>query len=346
MSETSIGSTSGTGSTDHRASPSTDGWKTFSSLETAETTLPRLGVWGGRSLQRDRWERLVTSHDMPASPETVWQALSDPAALKLWLGTCHGLPDQLHKEYILDFEDGEFFLCCPVEVRAPFYLRYLWRWLGIGPATSVTWQLEAQENQTRVTVIEEACNPPRDWQAWHGDGWPGILDQLAAYLRTGLEWRWPWRRMGPYAVVELAVPVYEAWNRLFSSAGLRAWLFTMQGNLTPQQSLTILMGDASGMVEMLVQEVVQPGQSPPSFLPYVNFTLRRHAWQGEVGGRLWLEPAGWERSLLQVFHYNWENLTPGLQLSERKLLASFWANAMRRANLICTGPTLPTMMPT
>ena len=103
--------------------------------------------------------------------------------------------------------------------------------------------------------------------------------------------------MGPYAVVELSVPVYESWNRLFSSFGLKSWLFTMQGNLAAQQSLTILMGDASGMVEMLLHEVVEPGQSPPSFLPYVNFSLKRHAWNSEVGGRLWLEPTGWGRSI-------------------------------------------------
>jgi len=101
--------------------------------------------------------------------------------------------------------------------------------------------------------------------------------------------------------------------------------------------LTILMGDASGAIEMAVREIVQPGQSPPSFLPAVNFSLNRKVWNSDVGGRLWLEPAGWGRSLLQVVHYNWENLPPALQLSERKIVANFWAGAMRRARQMC-GP--------
>ena len=95
------------------------------------------------------------------------------------------------------------------------------------------------------------------------------------------------------------------------------------------------MGDASGVVEMKVGEVVQPGQAAPSFLPYVTFALRRAVWNTEVGGRLWIEPAGWGRSIFQVFHYNWENLPPGLQLSERRILASFWTGAMRRAQQLC-----------
>jgi hypothetical protein len=98
------------------------------------------------------------------------------------------------------------------------------------------------------------------------------------------------------------------------------------------------MGDASGLIEMKVHEVVRPGQSPPSFLPHVAFSLSRKVWGNEIGGRLWLEPAGWGRSLFQVFHYNWENLPAELQLSERRLLTSYWAGAMRRASQTCSPP--------
>ncbi len=265
----------------------------------------------------------------------MWNALTDPAALRLWLAVCHGSLRHLHRECMLDFEDGEFFLCRPVVVTPTHRLQYLWRWLGIGQASSVTWNLEPVESGTRVTVVEEAVNPPWDWQTWNGGGWPGILDQLAAYLRTGTEWRWPWRRMGPYMQMELEVPFYEGWERLFSPGGLRYWLQVMQGSFAPDQRLLILMGDASGSIEMSVREIVQPGQSPPSFLPYVNFSLRRQVWNSEVGGRIWMEPAGWGRSLLQVVHYNWENLPPALQLSERKILTGFWAGAGQRASLMC-----------
>jgi uncharacterized protein YndB with AHSA1/START domain len=291
-------------------------------------------------IARDRWERLVTTIEIPARVEEVWQALTDPSALRLWLAVCHGSLDQSERECVLDFEDGEFFLCRPTVITPPNRLQYVWRWLGIGQATSVTWQIEPIGAVTRVTVTEEAQNPPWDWQTWNGGGWPGILDQLAAYLRTGMEWRWPWRRMGPYAQIELPVPLYEAWDRLFSPNSLKYWLLSTQGSIAAGQSLQIFLGDASGMVEMNVHEVVQPGQSAPSFLPSAAFSLKRQVWATEVGGRIWIEPAGWGRSLFQVFHYNWENLPPGLQLSERRILTSFWAGAMQRALMMCGNPAM------
>jgi uncharacterized protein YndB with AHSA1/START domain len=309
----------------------------FPDLEALGHQAPPLHKPGARTLARDRWERLVTAIDLPDSPDGVWKALVDAGALKSWLARCRGSLEDTGRDCVLDFEDGEFFLCRPRLVQAPERLEYVWRWLGIGKPTLVSWSLGAVDGGTRLTVTEEATNPPWDWQTWNGGGWPGILDQLAAYLRTGMEWRWPWRRMGPYAQVELVVPFYEAWDRLLSTSGLRYWLQVMRGEFAPGRDLTLLMGDASGMVEMAVREVVQPGEVAPSFLPSAAFALRRPVWGTELGGRLWLEPAGWGRCLLQVVLFNWENLPPGLQLPERKILTNFWAGAVNRASLLCGG---------
>lgn len=310
-------------------------WPRFHSLEDAETSFPRLHLPGARPVTRDRWERLVTIHELPAPPARVWQALTEPDSLRNWLAVCRGSLLDPERDCMLDFEDGEFFLCRTQVAQPGAKLHYLWRWLGIGQATSVTWELAPVVQGTRVTVTEEALNPPWDWQTWNGGGWPGILEQLAAYLRTGTEWRWPWRRMGPYAQIELPVSMYEAWDLLFSPSALKYWLIVMNGSLESDAVLSILMGDASGMVEMGVQEVVQPGQHPPSFLPHVSFSLRRQVWQSEIPGRIWLEPAGWGRSLLQVFHMNWEGLPAALQLSERRILTSYWRGAAVRAFEVC-----------
>lgn len=339
MSETTINATD---ISDQVNGKSTADWPCFLRLEQAEENIPHLHGPGARTITRDRWERLVTNIDIPTAPEEIWRALTDPDALKLWFAVCHGSLEQSERDCVLDFEDGEFFLCRPKAVTPPNNLQYLWRWLGIGQATLVTWHLETIESSTRVTVTEEAFNPPWDWQTWNGGGWPGILEQLAAYLRTGIEWRWPWRRMGPYVQIELPASVYEAWDRIVSPPSLKYWLLAMQGHIAPEQSLPILMGDASGTVKMTVHEVVQPGQSPPSFLPHVTFSLSRPIWNNAVSGRLWLEPAGWGRSLLQVVHYNWENLPPRLQLSERKILTRFWADAARRASQMFKPPEVPT----
>lgn len=318
----------------------------FAGLGRLGRELPPLHLPPGQTLVRDRWERLVSAIDIPgAAPEDVWQALTSPSVLKQWLAVCHGSLIATDRDCTLDFEDGEFFLVRTRTAERPHRLDYVWRWLGIGQATLVQWRLDGGPRATKVTVTEDAMNPPWDWQTWNGGGWPGILDQLAAHLRTGTTWRWPWRRMGPYAQVELPVPFYQAWEKLMAPMALRFWLQVMRGDtLAPGASLGLLMGDASGGIEMKVQRVVPPGEQPPSFLPSVDFTLTRPVWNTELQGRLWLEPAGWGRCLLQVFHANWENLPAALQLPERKIVTSFWAGVAHRARLLTMSSAAPDAM--
>lgn len=151
---------------------------------------------------QDRWERLVSMAITPEPADRVWDALVDPEHVKHWLAVCRGRWAVRDAESTLDFEDGEFFYCRTSRATAPTAARpgiltYLWRWVGIGPATQVTWTVAPSPRGTMVTVVEEATNPPSDWRSWNGMGWPGILDQLCNYLRTGTDQCWPWRRMGP-----------------------------------------------------------------------------------------------------------------------------------------------------
>jgi uncharacterized protein YndB with AHSA1/START domain len=320
-------------------SPPVGATEPFSWARAASESLPMLAP-AASPVGRDRWERLVTMAMIPAPPERIWRALIEPAELRLWLARSERSLERVGDDTVLDFEDGEFFLVRTQSLSAPAAdnehrgeLRWMWRWLGIGQPALVTWRLDpGPGGVTTVTATEEAVNPPADWQTWNGGGWPGILDQLAAYLRTGTEWRWPWRRMGPYVQVELASSPFEAWDTLMSPSALKFWMQRMSGDVTLGSSVVLMMGDASGTVELAVREVVDAGQQAPSFLPHVDFALRRGSWGGELGGRLWIEPAGLGRSLLQVFHYGWESLppSPGL-LEERKVLTSFWAGAARRA---------------
>lgn len=296
----------------------------------ARELAPPLGG-GARPVVRDRWERLVTTVYLPVRPESVWRALTDPEALSLWLARCHGSLEELGSDCTLDFEDGEFFLCRPLEAEPNRRLRYIWRWIGIGQATHVQWDLVPRRGGTEVTVTEEATNAPWDWQTWNGGGWPGILDQLAGYLRTGTSWRWPWRRMGPYAQIELPVPFYAAWDALMNEGAQRFWLQVNKGSFAGGSTVDIVLGDASGMAQLDVIEFVRPGERAPSFLPYVVFTLGRGCWGAKLDGRIWLEPAGLDACVLQVFHQNWESLPAALQLSERRIVASFWAGAWGRA---------------
>jgi uncharacterized protein YndB with AHSA1/START domain len=290
-----------------------------------------------RPVVQDRWERIVSEITIPVAGDKVWSALTEPKAVGNWLAKCRGSWARAGKESMLDFEDGEFFLCSTESASAPTggrpgSLRYMWRWVGIGPATSVTWAVRPRgEAATTVTVTEEAVNPPSDWRSWNGMGWPGILEQLASHLRTGTNWRWPWRRMGPYLQAEIPAPPFEAWEALTSSGAVKHWLQRSHGSLEVADPMTVVMGDASGTVQLAVTRSVDAAQEFPSYLPYLEFTLQRPAWPVALGGRLWIEPAGLGRSLLQVFHHSWESLNLPDPLPERRILTNFWVGAFRRA---------------
>lgn len=309
-------------------------------LTTLAAQFPPLHEVAAHSVAQERWERLVSEVTLPFPASAVWEALVDPSRVRQWLAVCRGSWARPGEESMLDFEDGEFFYCWvnaadpPGDERAG-RLHYLWRWVGIGPVTSVTWNVTPSAPcTTTVTVTEESTNPPSDWRSWNGMGWPGILEQLASHLRTATSWRWPWRRMGPYVQGEIGAPPFEAWATLTSVAALQHWLSRTAGSLAVGDPMRVTMGDASGSVVLEAHKVVEAGQEFPAFLPYVEFALRRPSWDDALGGRLWIEPAGLGRSLLQVFHHNWEGVRISNPLEERRILTEFWISAFRRGQAL------------
>lgn len=314
----------------------------------AKTFTPLGG--GAFPVAQDRWERLVTMATIPESADRVWAALVEPVHIKEWFGVLDDNWAVRGRETTLDFEDGEFFYCRTVKAEPPTparpgVLNYLWRWVGIGPAASVTWTLTPGPWTTVVTVVEEATNPPSDWRSWNGMGWPGILDQLARYLRTGKNTRWPWRRMGPYIQMPLPAMPFQAWEALTSAGAVKHWMQRSAGSLAVDDEMTLTMGDASGTAMFRVTKSVDTGQEFPSYMPYVEFQLRRPSWTAALGGRMWVEPAGLGESLLQIFHYGWEGLDLRDPLAERKLLTNFWVNSAARAQMILSAQQAPPAGP-
>ncbi len=331
------------------AHPTETSWPDFAELEPgrAVDTFPPLNAIQARSIVQDRWERLVAVVETPHPIERVWQALTTPDEIHFWLARCRGSLTAIGADVLLDFEDGEFFHCRPLVAEPPrdghAQLKYFWRWVGVGPATRVIWNLDdTGDGGTRITATEEALNSPSDWRGWNGNGWPGILDQLTGYLRTGTSWRWPWRRMGPYVQIELESTPYDAWELLTKPESLRYWLQRRFGTFTDGDKLTLIMGDASGVVEMSVHRHVEPNQQFPSYLPWLEFGLRRASWPVELNGKLYIEPAGVGRSLFQIFVDNWENLPTELQREEREIICGFFRDSMVRAQNLTSPRPAPS----
>lgn len=290
-----------------------------------------------RPVAQDRWERLVTTVIVKDPIERVWETLTRPDHVALWLAPVGPGWAVAGDTAMLDFQDGEFFWCRTDAVRDPHTdgrtaeLAYRWRWVGVGPGTEVTWSLASLGEATSVTVTEIAQNGPADWRSWNGMGWPGILDQLVSYLRTGRDVRWTWRRMGPYVQTELPVSPFEAWAALCAVPALQFWLGRTTGSLAEADPLEFVLGDASGTATLTVTEHVEPGQHFPSYLPSLRFTLARGGWPGTLAGHLWVEPTALGSSLVQVFHSGWEMFGSTAHAPhDRVLLTQFWIAALGR----------------
>jgi len=297
-----------------------------------------------RPVAQDRWERLITTVVISADIGTVWAALTEPDHVGMWLAPTSGAWAREGATSALDFRDGEFFWCRTDVVRPPApdshaaRLSYRWRWVGVGPAARVTWELATLGDATSVTATEICANGPADWRSWNGMGWPGILDQLSDHVTTGRDVRWTWRRMGPFVQTELPVPPFEAWAALTAVPALQFWLGRTSGSLAVDDRMGFVLGDASGTAALTVTEHVEVGQRFPSYLPSLSFQLDRGGWPDHLSGYLWIEPTHLGGSLLQVFHTGWEMFgSRETAPHDRTLLTQFWVGAFGRLGQLLGG---------
>jgi SAM-dependent methyltransferase len=140
--------------------------------------------------------------------------------------------------------------------------------------------------------------------------------------------------MGPYLQIPLPAMPFQAWEALTNSGAVKHWMQRSAGSLNVGDPMTVVMGDASGTVSLTVTKSVDAGQEFPSYMPYLEFELRRPSWTAQLGGRMWIEPAGLGHSLLQIFQYGWEQLDVRDPVTERRLLTNFWINAAARAQML------------
>ena len=125
---------------------------------------------------------------LPAPPDRVWRALTDPAALAEWFwprasyGTVAETDPRPGGKYRIDAPkagiaaSGEY-----VTVEPPHRLVMTWRWADEPQETLVTIELEEAPEGTALTLLHERFDgvEARDG---HERGWSDCLDRLPTWL--------------------------------------------------------------------------------------------------------------------------------------------------------------------
>jgi uncharacterized protein YndB with AHSA1/START domain len=132
---------------------------------------------------------VVTSAHLPAAPNVVWSALTDPDELSKWLGSADGWLEAVGREVVLDFGDGDFLVFQPnyageaVDDPRAYELRATWRSRGIGKPQTLVWRLEPDSAGTCFTMTEEVADPADpSTEGRHRSA--RLVDQLGAYLAS------------------------------------------------------------------------------------------------------------------------------------------------------------------
>ncbi len=127
---------------------------------------------------------------VPADPERVWRALTDPAAVAAWFW-----PKHFHTTVAMDPRPGGTYrIAAPsapgggiavtgeyAVVQPPNRLVFTWRWDGQDDETLVTIELSRVDGGTKLIVVHEGFGDEKDRDN-HDTGWTDCLDRLPAFV--------------------------------------------------------------------------------------------------------------------------------------------------------------------
>lgn len=119
---------------------------------------------------------------LPAAPDEVWDALTDPARLHAWLAPVQEGQPGPERTFVLRMNDRETATCTVTTWNPPHELRLTWDYTDEGPS-ELSFRLSELDGQTRITLAHTRI--PAD-AVQYGAGWHVHLDHLAAHL-TGAD---------------------------------------------------------------------------------------------------------------------------------------------------------------
>lgn len=258
--------------------------------------------------------------------DKVWQSLTDSDVVAQWFGD---LSNDLKSGGTarVDFGDGDFFDLASIVLSPPSVIKYDWKFLGIGPTDSITWQIEPNEGGCRVTVQD--LQPDRTSEAAQAlrEGWLDFTSRLVAFHATGQNARYDWRYD-----LDVGLPIKgtadQVWVSLFAPEAQTQWL-PFKSSIEWGACAAVVDGEAPDMI-CFDQVTWQPAQR-------AEFQVRSDKWRKPTTCRIELTPRN-DDTLVYVSHNGWEHISDDRseQLKQRKRFCDLWIESLKQASRLAS----------
>jgi uncharacterized protein YndB with AHSA1/START domain len=256
--------------------------------------------------------------------DKVWQSLTDADVVAKWFGDLNG-DLASGGSARLDFGDGDFFALESIALSPPNMIKYDWKFLGIGPTDSITWQIEPNKGGCLVTVTD--VQPDRSHAAALAlrEGWLDFTARLVAFHATGRNARYDWRYD-----LDVGLPIKgsagEVWVSLFAPDAQTQWL--PFGSSIEAGVCASVSDEAAPRMICLDEVTWQPAQR-------VEFQIQSDEWNKPTTCRIELT-ARHDDTLVYVSHNGWEHISDDRdeQLRQRKRFCDLWIASLKQAEKI------------
>jgi uncharacterized protein YndB with AHSA1/START domain len=239
---------------------------------------------------------------VPGDVGHCWRYISDPRLVSEWFADTDRI--RLKEPVQFAFGDGDFFDGTVLEYEEPTFIRLVWKFMGVGALSDISFFLCPLDGKTEVTVLDRGEYTTRT-VAELREGWRDFLSRLERRIRTGDNSRYRWC-IGDGDGPDISLEAVVQCDKLLIVRTLRdvGWW----RDAFPQSNpvlLTPSRGDES--VQAIFQEAEWSGQQ-------TRATVEIEARRDGLG--------------ISVVHSGWTQLPPDIQLDARRRLAALWAHAL------------------
>jgi uncharacterized protein YndB with AHSA1/START domain len=238
---------------------------------------------------------------VPGDAGHCWRYVSDRRLLSEWFADTDRI--KLKEPVQFAFGDGDFFDGTVLEFEELTFIRLVWKFMGVGAVSDVSFFLCPVDGKTEVTVLDRGEYTTRT-VALLREGWRDFLSRLERRITTGENSRYRWRIAdgdGPGISIEAVVQC----DKLLMVGILRdvSWW----RDAFPQSTVLLMPGRDDESVQAIFQEADWSGQQTKA-------TVEIEARRDGLG--------------ITVTHTGWTQLPPDIQLDARKRLAALWQKAL------------------